>query len=146
MVEIGLGSKRFKSFKLSNFAECSTAPGNRFYLQQSRFSEPFSKENGISKPFRVDSDDGPFLKKISKCFESIPRKGTSESIRGFQNRFTSVQDLKLTFENYLRVDSFSSESILKEEECHRDDITSAEVTSGGLRADNPTYGNSGLPA
>ncbi|MED6136154.1 hypothetical protein PIB30_053387 [Stylosanthes scabra] len=64
-------------------------------------------------PFRVDSDDGPFLKKFSKCFESIWRKGTRESIRGLQNRFTSVQDLNLTFENYLRVDSSSSESILK---------------------------------
>ncbi|MED6163076.1 hypothetical protein PIB30_076476 [Stylosanthes scabra] len=29
--------------------KCSRAPGNRFYLQQSRFSEPFSKKNGISR-------------------------------------------------------------------------------------------------
>ncbi|MED6163869.1 hypothetical protein PIB30_084183 [Stylosanthes scabra] len=28
---------------------CSRAPENRFYLQQSRFSEPFSKKNEISR-------------------------------------------------------------------------------------------------
>ncbi|MED6116303.1 hypothetical protein PIB30_099028 [Stylosanthes scabra] len=95
-----------------------------------------SIELGV-QPSRVDSDDGPFLKKFSKCFELIQRsyridsyvdrkKGTRESIRGFQNRFTRFQDLNLTFENYLRVDSSSSESILK--------------------ADDPAYGNSGLPA
>ncbi|MED6151293.1 hypothetical protein PIB30_081111 [Stylosanthes scabra] len=51
------------------------------------------------------------------CGESprrfLEEKGTRESIRELQNRFTSVQDLNLTFENYLRVDSSYSESILK---------------------------------
>ncbi|MED6176375.1 hypothetical protein PIB30_087655 [Stylosanthes scabra] len=100
-----------------------------------RMKSRVSIELGV-QPSRVDSDDGPFLKRFPRCFESIQRtcridsyvdrnvlKGTRESIRGFQNRFTSVQDLNSTFENCLKVDSSSSESILKEEECHRVDIT-----------------------
>ncbi|MED6138324.1 hypothetical protein PIB30_073288 [Stylosanthes scabra] len=71
MVGIGLGSKRFESFKVSNSAECSRAPGNRFYCNRVDSLSHFSKENGISRPFGVDSYDDPFLKKFSKCFESI---------------------------------------------------------------------------
>ncbi|MED6149941.1 hypothetical protein PIB30_067402 [Stylosanthes scabra] len=41
----------FKRFLKVN---CSRAPENRFYLQQSRFSEPFPKKKGISR--RIDSD------------------------------------------------------------------------------------------
>ncbi|MED6201870.1 hypothetical protein PIB30_099432 [Stylosanthes scabra] len=58
------GAKRFESLHLRILQNYSRAPENRFYLQQSRFSEPFSKKNGISRPFRVDSDDDPFLEKV----------------------------------------------------------------------------------
>ncbi|MED6162062.1 hypothetical protein PIB30_066822 [Stylosanthes scabra] len=77
-----------------------------------------SIELGV-QPFRVDSNGGPFLKKFSKCFESIRR--VAESIQSW-----TETDLNLTFENYLGVDSSFSESIME--------------------ADDPAYGNSGLPA
>ncbi|MED6161522.1 hypothetical protein PIB30_061558 [Stylosanthes scabra] len=48
-VQNWLRSKRFERFNFAILQNCSRAPENRFYLQRSRFSEPFSKKNRISR-------------------------------------------------------------------------------------------------
>ncbi|MED6139812.1 hypothetical protein PIB30_087504 [Stylosanthes scabra] len=92
-------------------------------------------------PSRVDSDDGPFLKNFSKCFESIRRTCRIDSyvdrkvlvLKELQGIDSTDAGIDSGFQNGLErdpVDSSSSESILK----------------WGLRADDPVYGNSGLLA
>ncbi|MED6185368.1 hypothetical protein PIB30_056398 [Stylosanthes scabra] len=82
------GSKRFESFKVSNSAECSRAPGNRFYYNRVDSLSHSSKENGISRR-------GPRVDSGSSRIDSL------------------VPDFEFNVQNCLRVDSSSSESILK---------------------------------
>ncbi|MED6115514.1 hypothetical protein PIB30_091351 [Stylosanthes scabra] len=88
------------------------------------------------KTGRIDSCDDLLLKKFSKCFESIQsvvesiHREVRESIRGLPESIHLCLNLVLTLKTAL-------ESILP---------LRNRFLSGGLRADDATYGNSGLPA
>ncbi|MED6165349.1 hypothetical protein PIB30_098732 [Stylosanthes scabra] len=97
--------------------DCSRAPENRFSLQQNRFSEPFSKKIGF-RGKRVNSHD---LRIDSDCHTEV-----RESIRGVLESIHLCLILNLTFKTALESILPLRNRFLKEEECHRDDITKNE--------------------
>ncbi|MED6151345.1 hypothetical protein PIB30_081596 [Stylosanthes scabra] len=81
---VNFGSKRFESFKVSNSAECSRAPGNRLYCNRVDFLSHFSKENGISR--RIDSAEA----RVDSTFEISLKRGPRFSLFGIDSEVRTV--------------------------------------------------------